>query len=87
MRSDIEIVEYHQSLTHCGRDEMDAISLATYSTEKVWISITISQSFVPKDLIGKILELVQIIAWRRAGFTHLSCPMMVSLLRHSTSMG
>ena len=48
----------------------------------VWISIKISQKFVPKGPINNIPALVQIMVWRRLGDKSLSETMMVSLLMH-----
>ena len=50
--------------------------------DNIWSSITISLSFVPKDPINDIQELVQIMAWHRPGDKPLSEPMMVSILTH-----
>ena len=72
------------SLTHWGRDKMDAILLlkCIFLSESVWIPIKISMKFVPKGPINNIPALVQIMAWRRPGNKPLSEPMMVSLRMH-----
>ena len=75
------------SLTHWGRDKMDATSQTTFSSafflnENVWFPIKISLKFVPKDPINNIPSLIQIMAWRRPGDKPLSEPMMVSLPTH-----
>ena len=41
-----------------------------------------SRIFVPKGPIDKVPALVQIMAWRRLGYTPLSEPMLVNLLTH-----
>ena len=53
-----------------------------FFNEKVWISISISLTFILKDPIDNIPALVQIMAWRLPGNNPLSEPMMVSLLMH-----
>ena len=50
--------------------------------ENVWISLKISQNFVPKVSTNNIPALVQIMAWRRPGDKPLSQPIMVGLLTH-----
>ena len=50
--------------------------------ENIWISIEISQKFVPKGPINNIPALVQIMACRRPGNKPLSEPMIISLLTH-----
>ena len=73
------------TLTHWGRDKIDAISQTTFSSAfswNVWIPIKISLKFVPKGPINNIPALVQIMAWRRPGDKPLSEPMMVSLPTH-----
>ena len=50
--------------------------------ENVWISLKISQKFVPKVPINNIPALLQIMAWHHSGDKPLSEPMMVSLLMH-----
>ena len=71
------------TLTHWGRDKMDAISQTPFSNafswlKNVWIPIQISLRFVPKVLINNIPALVQILARRRSGDKPSSEPMMVS---------
>ena len=50
------------SLTHWGRQKMDAISQTTFSSaffnDNVWIPVKISLEFVPKGPINNILALV-----------------------------
>ena len=75
------------SLTHWGRDKMDATSQTTLSNafslnENVRISIKNSLKFVPKGSINNIPALVQIMAWRRLGDKPLFEPMIVSLSTH-----
>ena len=71
------------SLTHWGRDKMDAIFQRHFQMDfLVWISIRISLKFVPKGPINNIPALVQIMAWRRSGDKPLYEPMMVSLPTH-----
>ena len=75
------------TLTHWGRDKMDAISQTPFSSafffnENIWISIKISLKFVPKSPINNIPALVQIIAWCRPGDKPLSEAMMVNLPTH-----
>ena len=53
-----------------------------FLNENVWISINISQKFVPMGPIHNIPTLVQVMAWRRPGDKPLSEPMMVRLLTH-----
>ena len=60
----------------------DDIFKRTFFNENVWISIKISQKFVPKGPNNNIPALVQIMAWRPSGNKPLSEPMMVSLLTH-----
>ena len=60
----------------------DDIFKRIFFNENVWISIKISQRFVPKGPINNIPVLVQIMAWRRSGDKPLSEPMMVRLLTH-----
>ena len=61
-----------------GRHFPDEIFLK----ENVWISTNIWLKFVPKGPIDNILELVQIMAWRRPGAKPLYESMMVSLPTH-----
>ena len=65
-----------------GRLFADNIFTCIFLNEKVWISINISLTFVPKGQINNIPALVQIMAWRRPGNKPLSEPMMFSLLMH-----
>ena len=60
----------------------DDIFKRIFFNENVWISIKISQRFVPKGPINNITVLVQIMTWRRSGDKPLSEPMMVRLLTH-----
>ena len=50
--------------------------------ENVWISLNISQKFLPIVQIHSIPALVKIMAWCWSGDKPLSEPMMVSLLTH-----
>ena len=70
------------SLTHWGRDKMDAISQTTFSRAFSWMKIFDSPKFVPKGSINNIPALVQIMAWRRPGDKPLSEPMMLNLSTH-----
>ena len=68
-------------LTQC-RDKVAAILhtiifKCIFFDNSVWISIEILLKFVPKVPINNILELVQIMAWRRPGDKPISEPMMV----------
>ena len=65
-----------------GRIFADDIFTCFFMNEKVWISINISLTFVPKGQINNIPALVQIMAWHRPGDKPLSEPMMFSLLTH-----
>ena len=60
----------------------DDISKRIFLNENIWITIKISQKFVPKGSITNIPALVQIMAWRRPGDKPLSEPMMVNLPTH-----
>ena len=60
----------------------DDIFKRIFFNENVWISITISLKFVPKDPINNIPTFVQIMAWRRPGDKPLSEPMGVGSLTH-----
>ena len=62
-----------------GRSVPDDIFKYISLNENVWISIKISQEFVP---INTITALVQIMACRRPGDKPLSEPVLVSLLTH-----
>ena len=53
-----------------------------FLNENVWISIKISLKLVPKGPTNSILELVQIMAWRRPGDKLSSEAMMVNLPTH-----
>ena len=53
-----------------------------FLNETAWISIKLSQKFVPDDPIKKIPALVQIMAWCRSGDRPSSEQMMVRLLTH-----
>ena len=65
-----------------GRHFPDDISKCIFLDDNVWISIKISQKFVPNGPINNIPALVQIMAWHRPGDKPLSEPMMVNLLTH-----
>ena len=65
-----------------GRHFADDTFKCIFLNENAWISLKISQKFVPKVRITNILALVQIMAWRQPGDKPLSEPMMVSLLMH-----
>ena len=60
----------------------DDIFRCNFLNENIWISIEISQRFVPTGQINNIPALVQIMAWRRPGDKQLSEPVLVSLLTH-----
>ena len=64
---------------HNGRHIADNIYKSIFLNENIWISIKISQNFVPKSRFYNIPALVQIMAWRRRGDKPLSEQMMVSL--------
>ena len=75
------------TLTHWGRDEIDAIWQTTFSNVFSWmknvpIVIKNSMRFVPKGPINNIPALVQIMAWRRPGDKPLSELMVGKLLTH-----
>ena len=61
-----------------------------FLNENFYISIKISQKFLPKDPVENIPALVQIMAWHWAGDKALFEPIMAyvanSFMRHSTSM-
>ena len=65
-----------------GRHFPDAIFKWIFFNENVWISINISQKFVPRGPINNIPALVQIMAWRRPGDKSLSEAMMVRSTTH-----
>ena len=65
-----------------GRHFPDDIFKLIFLNKNVGISINISLKFLPKGPINKILELVEIMAWRRPGKKPLSEPMVVSVLMH-----
>ena len=65
-----------------GRHFPDDIFKWIFLNENVWISISISLKFVPRDPINNIPTLVQVMAWRRPGDKPLSEPMMVRLPTH-----
>ena len=78
-----------QTLTHWGRDKMDAIFQTISSNAFSWMKmyeiclhLVISLKFVPRVWINNIPALVQIMAWRRPGDKPLSEPMLASLLTH-----
>ena len=50
--------------------------------ENVWISLMITQTFVPKVWINNIPALVEIMAWCQPGDKPVSQPIVVSLLMH-----
>ena len=60
----------------------DDIFVCILLNENAWISLKISQKFVPEVQINNIPALVQIMAWRRPGDKPFSEPMMVRLLKH-----
>ena len=76
------------TLTHWGRDKMDAISQTTYSNAFSWMKIGVFwwkfhwNLFPMQGPINHIPALVQIMAWRLRGDKPLSEPMLVSLLTH-----
>ena len=80
------VVPIMSILRHWGQEEIDAFLQMIFSNafswmkENAWISIKISQKFVPKVQINNIPALVQIMAWHRPGDKPLSEPMMVILL-------
>ena len=65
-----------------GRHFPDDIFKCIFLNENVWISITISLTFVPNGPINNIPALVQVIAWHRPGDKPSSERMVVSLLTH-----
>ena len=66
------------TLTHWGRDTMDAIPQTTFSSAFSWRKMfEFRLKFVPKGAINNIPALVQIMAWRRSGDKPLSEPIMV----------
>ena len=58
----------------------DNIFKCIFLNEKLWISVIVSQKFVPKGLISNMPALVQMMAWRRPVNKPLSEPMMVNIL-------
>ena len=60
----------------------DDIFKCIFLNEDVWISLKISQKFVPEIRINNIPALVQIMARRQPGDKPLPEPMMVDLLMH-----
>ena len=75
------------SLTHWGRNKMDAISQTTFWSAFSWMKIfefpnNISLKFVPKGPINNNPALVQVMACRRPGDKPLSEPMMFRLPTH-----
>ena len=76
--SAVNTLRPRQNCRHFADDIFNSIFL----NENVWMPITISLKFVPKDPINNISALVQIMAWRRPGDKPLSEPMMVTLLTH-----
>ena len=75
------------TLTHWGRDKVNAIWQTTFSSAFSWMNMfefwfKSSLKFVPKGPINNIPTLVQKMAWRRPGDKPLSEPMMASLLAH-----
>ena len=63
--------------------------IPNFLNKNVWISVKISQKFVPEGPINNIPALAQIMAWHRPGDKPLSELMMVKLpthMRHSVSM-
>ena len=79
--------DHSLSLTHWGRDKMDASFLTTFSNAfswmkiNIWNSIEISLKFIPKGPINNIPALVQKVAWLLlyVGYKPLSEPMFISL--------
>ena len=65
-----------------GRQFPDDIFIWIFLNENAWISINISQKFVPRGPINHIPTLVQVMAWRRPGDKPLSEPTMVRLPTH-----
>ena len=59
-----------------GRHFPDDIFKCIFLNKNVWISIKISQQFVPEFPIDTKPSLVQIMAWRRPGDKALSEPML-----------
>ena len=53
-----------------------------FFNENIWVSIKISQNFVPKGPINNIPSLVQKVVWCRPGDKPLSEPIMVRLPMH-----
>ena len=87
MFGDVHTDLINDHLTHWGWDKMVAIFQTKFFkciilNENEFISIDISQKFVPKGPINNIPALVQIMAWHRPGDKPLSEPMMVNLLTH-----
>ena len=68
------------TLTHSGRDKINAIFQMTFLNS--WTSIKISLKFVPEGAINNIPALVQIMACHLFGDKPLSEPMMIRLLTH-----
>ena len=69
-----------RKLTHWGRGKIAAVSQTSFSNVflpwKAWISIEVSQKFIPNGSINNKRALVQILAWRRTGDKPLSEPMV-----------
>ena len=60
----------------------DDIFTSIFLNDVMWIPLTISLKFVPKDQMNNIPSLVQIMAWCRSGDKPLSEPIIVILLTH-----
>ena len=65
-----------------GRYFPDDIFKCIFLYDIIWISIKISNKFVPEDPINNFPALIQIMAWCRPGYKPLSEPMMVRLPTH-----
>ena len=61
-----------------GRQSPEDIFKCIFQNKNVWISLDISQKFVPKVQINIMPVLVQIIAWRRPGDKPLSETIVVN---------
>ena len=78
-------------LTHWGRDEMAAVSQATFSNVFLWMKILYFDSnfikFVSKGPIDNNSALVHVMSWRGTGGKPLSESLMIILLTyHSASV-
>ena len=75
------VLQDHQSINTMrprqnGRYFPDNILKCIFFNENVWISIAVSQKFVPMGPINNIPALVEIMAWRWPGDKPLSEPMV-----------